>query len=229
MTMRPYASLFALTVAGILSIGAASAQQGVNVADGEKKDGSPVAKYLQMSRDLVTYGRANNNPLALVVAAQLRSQVQLKEVDRKPATEGGEGAAKDDTAAISVDSILAEAKKLSNDDAAIVALADDVKAAATKGRLAGPGYNVNVVPGRGTDRYSGVTFVGGRYAEIYAEGSGRSDLDLYVYDQNGNLICSDTDASDVVYCGWTPRWTGNFTIRVVNRGLNANRYALITN
>ena len=72
-------------------------------------------------------------------------------------------------------------------------------------------------------------FTGGRYAEVAAVGDGDTDLDLYIYDGNGNLVCSDTDLSDRTYCGWTPRWTGAFTIKIVNRGRVYNRYTLVTN
>jgi hypothetical protein len=111
----------------------------------------------------------------------------------------------------------------------IAGLAGDVLASASKGRSSGPGYNVQTLPARATDSYDAVKFNGGDYAEVYAEGSGRTNLDLYVYDENGNLVCSDADSSDVAYCGWTPRWTGAFTIKVINRGASSNRYALITN
>ena len=32
------------------------------------------------------------------------------------------------------------------------------------------------------------SFVGGELAKVYARGDGDSDLDLYVYDERGNLI-----------------------------------------
>lgn len=209
---------------------AAHAAEGTNVSTEETKTGEAVAKQLAMSRDLVEYGRKNNDALALIVAAQIRQQVGLKEVDRKPVTEGAAGAADaDSTPEVTVESILAEAKTMSGDDEMIVGLADDVAASATKGRTIGPGYNVVTLPGNSTDSYANVNFDGGRYAEVYTEGSGRTNLDLYIYDENGNLVCSDTDSSDIAYCGWTPSWTGPFTIKVINRGGSSNRYALITN
>jgi hypothetical protein len=73
-----------------------------------------------------------------------------------------------------------------------------------------------------------VRFRGDEPARIAVSGDGDSDLDLYVYDENGNLVCSDTDDSDDMYCGWTPSWTGTFTVRIKNRGA-ANRYKLVTN
>jgi hypothetical protein len=231
MTTQLKTILAAMGVVGALAFGgqAAFAEEGTNVSQDAVKTGTPVAKLYAMARDLVDYGRQNNDALSLIVAAQMRQQISLKEVDRKPKTEGSGAADADPTPELTVDSILAEAKSISGDDETITALADDVKAAATKGRTVGPGYNVQTLPGASIDSYDGVSFDGGKYAEVYAEGSGRTNLDLYIYDENGNLICSDTDGSDVSYCGWTPRWTGAFTIKVINRGDASNRYALITN
>ncbi len=235
MTFRVSTILAAAGLAGVLALGgqlAAVAQdKGDNISqEAAKPDEPATAKLYAMARDLVEYGRKNNDPLSLIVAANIRQQISLTEVDRKPtSTEGTGGTAEDATPELTVDAILDEAKSMSSDDEAIVALADDIKASATKGRTAGPGYNVVTLPGSTTDNYDNVSFNGGEYAEVYAEGSGATNLDLYVYDENGNLICSDTDYSDIAYCGWTPKWTGPFSIKVINQGSASNRYALITN
>jgi hypothetical protein len=226
-TMIAAAGLAAAFAAGIAVPGIA--QEGTNVSQDAAKSGDATAKMYAMARDLVEYGRKNNDALALIVAAQVRQSIGLTEVDRKPKTEGTGSAEVDDTPELTVDAILAEAKSMSGDDEMIVGLADDITASATKGRTVGPGYNVVTLPGNSIDSYDGVSFDGGVYAEVYAEGSGRTNLDLYIYDQNGNLICSDTDSSDIAYCGWTPSWTGPFSIKVVNRGGKSNKYALITN
>lgn len=54
-----------------------------------------------------------------------------------------------------------------------------------------------------------------------------TDLDLYIYDENGNLIDSDIDNTDICVCTWTPRWTGRFKIKIVNRGSVYNNYRLM--
>ena len=46
---------------------------------------------------------------------------------------------------------------------------------------------------------------------------------------NGNLIASDTDYLDACICRWTPAWTGDFIIKVVNLGNVYNRFAIATN
>ena len=50
-----------------------------------------------------------------------------------------------------------------------------------------------------------------------------------MYDENGNLVDSDSDYTDNCVCTFTPRWTGYFKIRVVNRGGVYNNYVLRTN
>ncbi len=73
------------------------------------------------------------------------------------------------------------------------------------------------------------TFVGRELEVLFVSGDGDSDIDLYVYDENGNLVAKDDDYSDDCLVRFTPRWTGRFTIKVVNRGKYANRYTIGTN
>jgi hypothetical protein len=219
----------ALSLAAGVAI--AQQQQGPNLADGGKKEPNEAVRLLDTSARLLDYGRKNKEPIALILAAQMRQRVALSAVERKVETEGGgkDEGPKTESAEITVDSILDEARKMSRGDKVIAQMADDVKAAATKGRVSGPAFHKATVNAGATNWYRNVAFRGGRYAEVAAVGDGDTDLDLYVYDGNGNLICSDTDLSDRTYCGWTPRWTGDFTIKLVNRGRVFNRYTLVTN
>ena len=84
----------------------------------------------------------------------------------------------------------------------------------------------SVVPGGTTDVWT-ETFVGGFKAAVVLVGDGDTDLDLYVYDENGKLITYSEGPSDREAVSWTPRWTGKFTIKVVNRSrFTANRYSI---
>jgi hypothetical protein len=57
---------------------------------------------------------------------------------------------------------------------------------------------------------------------IEVRGDGSSDLDAYLYDQNGNLVAFDDDSTDLCLLDITPRWTGTFTLVIRNRGSRAN-------
>lgn len=76
-----------------------------------------------------------------------------------------------------------------------------------------------------TDTYT-VTFKGGEEATVLVSGDGDTDLDLYIYDENGNLIESDTDSLDTMLCSWTPKWTGKFKIKIKNLGSVKNYYTM---
>ena len=121
---------------------------------------------------------------------------------------------------------LQEAKELSNNNPAVVALANSVEL--PRGVVGGPKRTVEVVEPLGADVYT-FTFRGGEVARAAVSGDGDTRLDLYVYDDNGNLITSQVGPGDDCLASWVPRWTGVFVIKVVNRGLLQNRYVILTN
>jgi hypothetical protein len=85
---------------------------------------------------------------------------------------------------------------------------------------------VTSVNAYGTDRFNPIRFYGDERAVVTISGDGTSDLDLYVYDENGYLVASDDDGSDQCAVSFTPAYTGYFTVVVVNRGGVWNEYSL---
>ena len=81
------------------------------------------------------------------------------------------------------------------------------------------------VSAHSTDEYE-VYFKAGREVCVIVVGDTDTDLDLYVYDENGNLIDKDIDESDLCVCSWTPKWSGEFTIQVKNLGSVYNEYVI---
>jgi hypothetical protein len=109
----------------------------------------------------------------------------------------------------------------------VVALALALLMSAAQGVFAQtPVSHFDRVLAHSTDTYQHV-FAGGRLASVAVSGDGDTDLDLYVYDENGHLVASDTDLTDQCYVSWVPRWTGTFTIKIVNRGNVFNRYHVV--
>ena len=82
------------------------------------------------------------------------------------------------------------------------------------------------VKAHSTDVYT-VTFRGGVEAWVYVSGDGDTDLDILVYDENGNFVCDDESCDDSG-CTFTPRWTGKYKIKVVNKGNVYNQYQITT-
>lgn len=60
---------------------------------------------------------------------------------------------------------------------------------------------------------------------ITVRGDGDSDLDAYLLDENGNVVDFDDDYTDLCLLTVKPRWTGAFTLVIVNHGM-ANLYEL---
>ena len=72
-----------------------------------------------------------------------------------------------------------------------------------------------------------ITLVKDEYTLITVIGDGDTDLDIYLYDENGNLIDKDIDDSDNCVVEVTPKWSGKFTLKVKNLGNVYNNYTLI--
>lgn len=199
----------------------------------ETKPQSEAVAQIRLANQLAKYGYENFSASALIEAAKILSTVEtqaLKSEAFTPSTgdkTSKEGAKPEFTPA----NLIASAKEFADGDATLLALADkvDIKSADEhRGRLGGPGRIVERVSAKSTDTYV-VAFKYGVPAEIFVSGDGDTDLDLYVYDENGNAIARDADYSDDCYVCWTPAWTGNFVIKVVNRGNVYNQYVLLTN
>lgn len=183
-------------------------------------------KIIRMSGEVFTAAIESRDPLLMIAAAKLRKSAGLQAVDRNPdggAYEAPEGGI------LGWQQMLEAAATLSVGDPTLTGLIEDVLAESTKGVASGPVYSIVKIRSGGSDVYGSIRFVGGKYAEVYVEGKGTSDLNLFVYDAQDRLVCSDTDISDIAYCGWRPATTDTFTVTVKNKGGSGNQYSLITN
>jgi hypothetical protein len=191
-----------------------------------RADADRPVETLRLSAQVFALGVATRDPVLTLAAAKLRKSVDLREGDRKPdagetADEGG--------AFLTWQAMLDRAAEDAAGDDVLSGLIEDVRAEGTKGVVDGPVYSIVAIGAGRQDEYDALPFEGGRYAEIYVEGKGTSDLNLYVFDDQDRLVCSDTDISDIAYCGWRPSRTAGYRIMVENKGGAGNKYSLITN
>lgn len=91
--------------------------------------------------------------------------------------------------------------------------------------VGGSKNTIERVDAHGTDVYR-VRLWEDEVTAITVSGDGDTDLDLFVYDENGNLVASDTDGTDRCRVHITPRWTGQFRIEVENLGSVYNEYEI---
>jgi hypothetical protein len=194
---------------------------------------SPEITALQLAASLAKYGYSTYSASALIEAAEILASVPTQALgasgtsDSTAKTGTKSGAKPEFTPA----NLLADAKKYAAGDAGMIAWADKVQrslGAKTRGAAGGPRYQIDAVSAKSSRSYQ-LNFTAGKLAEVAVSGDGDTDIDLYVYDQSGNLIGISEDYSDDCYVSWVPKWTGAYTIKVVNRGGVYNRFEIATN
>mgnify|MGYP005851771131 CR=1 FL=1 len=219
----------------------ASEQTGTNADTAAAAAPGPVAT-IDAAVALGDFGLAQEDPSILLGAARALQLVGARAADGEVTGEGtapegvkateaqetGKPEEAADTARSLAEDYLAEARFLARGDEALLARADQIAEAATKGSTTGPGVYSRSVNARS---YLDITeaFSGGRVAEVSLVGDGDTDLDLEIIDENGNTICEQTSYSDREYCRWNPAWTGRFTIRVTNYGYVYNNARIHVN
>lgn len=189
---------------------------------------------VKLANQVLRYGYENQSTLALLNALQIFSENPTQALN---AAKQGESVDETKTegkkakVAFDYETVLADAKTFADGDPNLLALIDNIDAeakGAQRGSINGPSRHYDSVDGNSADIYN-ISFVTNELAEILVSGDGDTDLDLYVYDSNGNLIEKDTDYSDDCYVRWVPRWTGRYIVKIVNRGPVYNRYVILTN
>ncbi len=197
----------------------------------EATDTSRAVDTIELADRVAAYAIERGDAAMLVQAARLKAGIPTQEGE---ATEEGAAEAGDDKDGgvdFSVAGLLDQAEVLGYGNDAVLAMVADARAEATRtrGRVGGPSQRVRVVSANSRFFVRNVNFYGGQPARVWLAGDGDTDLDLYIWDENGNRICASLGAWDRESCSWTPRWTGAFTIEVRNLGGVWNEFALTTN
>ncbi len=202
-------------------------------ADAGKATVTPEAEAVQrlsLAHGLIHYGRKSKVPEALITAARILADTSTVDLKEKPEHEKNPKGEKPAKPKPEVDNspkaLLEEAKAMSGQNESIIKLANAVDL--KRGATGGPKRTVEVVEGLSIDTFR-IKFNGGETAKVAISGDGDTRLDLYIYDENGNLVTSMVGPGDDALASWTPKWTGVFSVKVVNRGRVQNRYVIATN
>jgi hypothetical protein len=222
-------------VAAVLAIGIGATQSGESAegGTGAKKDAkgpnidrtkrvnsqqADAVVMAQLADQLITYGDRNKDALALITAARIQNQigVQFQKSERKhgrtpPKDAKGDKPGRDHATAAS----LERARQYAGGRKDLIALADEAAKTGARGAVRGPrGWTERVQAGM-YDYYS-IAFNGGELARFGISGDGDTDLDLFVKDEYGNVICRQEGPTDDEMCSWVPKWTATYRIEVHN-------------
>jgi len=217
------------------------AQTNIKPGEAQASSTSTAVENIGLARQLAAYGQEQESPLALLAAAQIQLENPSMVITREKEEMAfeGEQAAGEGTKSAAVapglepSELVAEAERMAGGDREVLALCRELSGRmevdeGTKGRVGGAANHRDQVSSRSKDIYQ-ISFRGGELASVFIMGDGDTDLDLFIYDENGNLIGSDVDATDVCLVQWTPRWTGMFRVEIHNLGNVYNVYVLTTN
>jgi len=203
-----------------------------------EKDPSPEITNANLAVELVNYGYAMKSSLSLIEAAKILSEKPLQKlnVEKSEPSTGTDGAKTTKGFNYNPSNLLTDAKTFANGNKTILALIDEVEktlksneTVVNKGRAYGPAYSERKVYAS-SSYVDYILFKGNELAEVLIVGDGDNDLDLYVYNENGELVGSDTDYSDRCYVSFYPYYTKSYKIVVKNRGTSVySNYVLMSN
>jgi len=250
-TILSFAVLAALGLSGsplhAADMPAPQAGKQANVSDQKTKPGkSDSVATLDQAQRLISYARDNESAVSMLAAVQMIEKVALQENDSRAGAKQSETDPKASAADSSqkkgstagpifdTQKLLDEARAWAKGDNNMLALLDAESAKAKAGHTGTLGATGGVIIHHDSvqaghfDQYE-IAFNGGEVAAVGVDGDDDTDLDLYVYDENGNLVAKDDDLSDHCLVRWVPRWDGKFYIRIYNRGGVYNNYVMATN
>lgn len=189
---------------------------------------------LDLARQLAEHGRRTKSPLSLLAAADLRIGNPTRPLDPE-LLDPKEHAPPRTTARAAVAELLDEARALSRGNRTLRHLVEQMERRADRmpvgqfrGARGAPRELRETAAGK-TRVVFVATFMGGEPALVRLAGSGGTDLNLYIYDEYGDLIASDSNPTDLATTVWRPERTAKFRIEIRNLGAVPNAYWLVTN
>jgi hypothetical protein len=209
---------------------------------GGQEDGKPGAASpdsdavarITLGLRLAVIGRETRSPYALAAAADLLASAGTADSDTgKTGIEGDpapEGSVPTDEPVTDPKALFAEAAELaraaSNDQlAAQIELS--AAAAGSRSPVGRSARHLDRVDPYATDIYT-VRYRGGETARATVTADSRYDVDLYVYNDSGNLVSFDNDYTSIGICSWHPGRTRDYFLAVKNTTSSYVSYLLYT-
>jgi hypothetical protein len=191
---------------------------------------------LELASELIRFGRREKNGESLLLAAQILHKTATRPLNVGHETSGqaggqGQTAKAGKKMGDNPKELVAEARRMSSSPAceALAMATDKMLQEATRGAANGPASDYFTVQPLQTVRWNPISFRAGERAEVYVNTGSYSNMVLEVTDENGNLVAQDNVPANYYRCVWTPRWTGSFRIRLVNRDNITFNCRLVTN
>lgn len=174
--------------------------------------------------ELAAWGRDRGDAGALIMAARLLAEVPLRQA---------EGDGEDERPFLTAASLLDEAAAMAGDNAGVVDAIDRLRDPLTRGVRSstfgtGPVQTVKSLQAR--ERWAfDVEARGGEILRVAAIGDGDTNIDLFVSDASGAVVCQDGFGDHYPVCTVSPRAGGQMRVDVVNRGSVWTKVQVLSN
>lgn len=174
-----------------------------------------------MAAELAAWGRRNDDPGALIMAARVLAEVPMR---------SGEGT---DAAFLTPGRLLDEAAVMSEGHPAWLDAIEQVRESGVRGVRSspfgeGPIFTVKDIQARETYWFE-VEARPGEVLRIAAIGDGDTDIDMSIRDARGGLVCEDGFGDHYPVCTISPREGGKMRIDIVNRGAVWTKVQILSN
>ena len=184
-----------------------------------------IANRSSMAIQIAIEGIQSQSPIMLINAALISKSLNIKTSPQ----DTSKGQKYDAYSLLVTAEKMCKDKNLTNYIKTLIKEVKAEEAIAGKGRSAGPvstsGYDY-FEAGKGYSVY--VPFTGG-YGNVNFVGTGSSDFDLYIYDENNNLITKDEDYSAYCICAFNLYYSQTIRIKFVSRSSGYFNYVITTN
>lgn len=191
--------------------------------------GTRVVEHVDAALRVAEWGRDHRSALALAAAAEILGKTRAGGGGLELVGKSQDGAADEDPLHSAARRLHEEALRMLDNDPTRLRMATLPEAPAkVRGKTGGPSHVSRSISAGAEDTLE-FEYRGLERAIVVLQGNSQTDLDLYVYDPNGNLVVSETNQTDSCSVRWTPRWTGKHRIVIKNQGATINSYLLITN
>lgn len=222
---------FFLCLALTLSIYVNAQESSTEVS--ESMEYSETVDLLATASRLIKYGYKTKDALPLIQAVEIYKRIGIR-----PESEVGQKTTVVDSVAADVVSekqilplfdaqqLLEDAAKFADGDQNLLNIIQSVSD--TRGGLGGPVPHTGVIKPYSTDAHI-IAFEGGEVAVVTVVGDGDTNLDLYIYDINGQPIVCDNSSNLDCCTSFVPDQTAEFIVKVRNLGRMPNYYYIVTN
>jgi|LakMenEpi03Aug12_release.lakeMendotaPanAssembly.Ray.scaffolds.fasta_scaffold61613_4 hypothetical protein len=202
---------------------AANPSESKNPRTEEQIKSDSITQKTSMAMQLANEGIQNKSAAIVIAAAQLSEELGIRSVD----TAKGQK--------YDAYSLYLAAQTFTKDKNLNTYITTQLKSIQEKNKIAGKGAAYGPLSNSGSSYFTAnqrisesVYFTSGS-GRVTFTGTGRTDFDLYIYDEYGNLIAKDEDYDAFCVCNFYLSYAQQITIKYVSRSTGTFNYVVTTN